>query len=81
MGSMSNLLHGLAKRNGMEWNKWLGLSASLLAGGTAGSPQLLPGPGQRPPTVCQNPEALDGIQQEPYFPITGWRASPVFGYK
>ena len=29
----------------MEWNGLLGLSASLLAGGTAKSPQLPPGPG------------------------------------
>ena len=33
--------------NGMEWNKLLGLSPSVLGGGTDGFPQLPPGPGQQ----------------------------------
>ena len=58
----------------MEWNKRLGLSASLLAGGTDELPQLFPGPGQ--PEENRDLTALICFQR--HLPITGWRASPVF---
>jgi hypothetical protein len=57
------------------WNEWLGLSPSVLAGGTAGSPQLLTGPGQ-PPT--ETSESKDPEIPARYFPAGG-RASPALG--
>ena len=58
----------------MEWNKRLGLSASLLAGGTDELPQLFPGPGQ----TEENRDLTALICFQRHLPITGWRASPVF---
>ena len=68
------LLCSYIYHNGMEWNIRLGLSASLLAGRIARSPQLFPGPGQ--PSRKQRPDSSYCFQC--YFPITGWRASPAF---
>ena len=47
------------RKGGREWNWVIGLSASLLAEGTASLPQLLPGPGQLHPVkqscnLCSN---------------------------
>jgi hypothetical protein len=58
---------------------WLGLSASLLAGGTARFPQLLPGPGHNQPSNTRTLKALYGIQKRVNIPFTGWRANPVLG--
>jgi hypothetical protein len=52
----------------------LGLSASLLAGGTARLPQLLPGPGQQ---LTRIPELKSSGTPAPHFPFAGWRASPA----
>ena len=63
-------------RNGMEWNKLLGLSASLLAGGAAwimDTQKLLPGPGQSNPASKYQKY---GTLSRQHFP-TGWRAIPV----
>ena len=56
----------------MEWNgmELLGLSASLLAGGTAGSPQLLPGPGQTLSYMSNEP-SLGALTSLCHFPFTG----------
>ena len=56
----------------------LGLSASVLAGRTNGSPHLLPGPGQLISQTTSNPKAtrICGLK---YLPYTGWRASPALG--
>ena len=52
----------------MEWNKLLELPSSMLGGGTAGLPQLSPGPGQE---LTENPT--------PHLPFAVWRASPAYG--
>ena len=54
----------------------LGLSATLLAGGTARFPQLLPGPGQQ---LTRKPELLNPDIPAPHLPLAGWRASPALG--
>ena len=54
----------------------LGLSASLLAGGTAGLPQLLPGPGQLHPVKPSR--NLCGNTGE-YFPFTGGGCNASIG--
>ena len=60
--------------NRTEQNGWLGLTASLLAGGTARFPQLLPGPGQS--DKKQRPDSSYCFRC--HIPITGWRASSSF---
>ena len=58
----------------MEWNRLLGLSASLLAGGAAWfNPKLLPGPGKENPASKYQKY---GTLSRQHFP-TGWRAIPV----
>ena len=63
------------------WNKWLGLSASLLAGRTNRVPpecSLVRGNIAHP--VNQNLQILTSLKElQMYFPFTGWRASPALG--
>ena len=47
----------------------------MLGGGTAGSPQLLPGPGQQ---LTETSESKDPEIPALYFPA-GWRANPALG--
>ena len=51
----------------------LGLSPSLLGGGTAGFPQLPPGPGQQ---LTRTPEHNPDVSAL-YLPLAGWRAHPA----